>query len=189
MSIKAEKIAVLGLGNILLQDEGVGVHAIEAIRKDYAFPKNVRLIDGGTMGLDLISFIEGMDKVIIIDAVNFKKAPGTIAIIEDEDIPAFLSAKLSVHQIAFPDVLSALKLLGTMPAKMTLIGIQPEIIETGIEMSEAVNKKFDKLIRTVIEKLNEWGIEERRLKAEGKQKSLALSLQPEFLCVSQSRPK
>lgn len=156
---EAEKnIAVLGLGNILLQDEGVGVHAVERLRKDYIFPKNVRLIDGGTMGLDLLSFIEGMDKILIIDAVNIKKEPGTICIIEDEDIPSFLSAKLSVHQIAFPDVLSALKLMGTLPAKMTLIGIQPETIETGLGMSETVNKNFDKLVNTVKEKLNEWGV-------------------------------
>lgn len=162
-----EKIAVLGLGNILLQDEGIGVHALEALRKDYSFPKNVRLIDGGTMGLDLLAFIEGMDKALIIDAVNIQKEPGTIVTIEDEDIPSFLSAKLSVHQIAFPDVLSALKLLGTMPAKMTLVGIQPQSIETGLNMSEAVKKNFDRLIETVIQRLDEWGVKVTRRKADG----------------------
>lgn len=162
-----EKIAVLGLGNILLQDEGIGVHALEALRKDYSFPKNVRLIDGGTMGLDLLAFIEGMDKALIIDAVNIQKEPGTIVTIEDEDIPSFLSAKLSVHQIAFPDVLSALKLLGTMPAKITLVGIQPQSIETGLNMSEAVKKNFDRLIETVIQRLDEWGVKVTRRKADG----------------------
>ncbi|MBI3398122.1 MAG: HyaD/HybD family hydrogenase maturation endopeptidase [Deltaproteobacteria bacterium] len=154
-----EKIAILGLGNILLQDEGVGVHAIEALRKGFAFPKNVQLIDGGTMGIDLFSFIEGMDKILIIDAVNIKKEPGTIVTIEDKEIPSFPSAKLSVHQIAFPDVLSALKLQGRTPAKMALVGIQPESIETGLGMSEAVYKNFDRLIKTVLHRLNEWGVE------------------------------
>lgn len=154
-----EKIAILGLGNILLQDEGVGVHAVEALRKDYILPENVQLIDGGTMGLDLLSFIEGMDKILIIDAVNIKKKPGTIVTIEDEEIPAFISTKLSVHQIAFPDVLSALRLLGITPAKMTLIGIQPKNIDTGLTMSEAVNKNFDRLIQIVIKRVKEWGVE------------------------------
>lgn len=161
-----EKIAILGLGNILLQDEGIGVHAIEALRKDFKFPKNVQLIDGGTMGLDLISFIEGMDKILIIDAVNIKKEPGTIVVIEDEEIPSFISTKLSVHQIAFPDVLSALKLLGIKPATMTLVGIQPENIETGLNMSEAMNKSFDRLIKTVIKRLKEWGVEVKRKKSQ-----------------------
>lgn len=166
-----EQIVVLGLGNILLQDEGIGVHAVETLRKDYTFPKNIRLIDGGTMGLDLISFIEGMDKVLIIDAVNIQKEPGAIVIIEDEDIPSFLSAKLSVHQIAFPDVLSALKLLGTTPVKMTLAGIQPQTIETGLGMSEAVRKNFDRLIKTVIKRLKAWGVKIKYKMQKSKVKS------------------
>lgn len=153
-----EKIAILGLGNILLQDEGVGVHTIEAFKKDFIFPENVQLIDGGTMGLDLISFIEGMDKILIVDAVHIKKAPGTIVIIEDEEIPSFISAKLSVHQIAFPDVISALRLLGITPAKMTLVGIQPDNIGIGLDMSDVLKKNFKRLINTVMERLNEWGV-------------------------------
>ena len=154
-----DKIAVLGLGNILLQDEGVGVHATEALRKRYNFPQNVQLIDGGTMGLDLVGFIEGKDKILIIDAVNIKKAPGTIVTIEDEDIPSFISAKLSVHQIAFPDVIPALRLLGITPAKMTLVGIQPDNIGIGLDMSDVLKKNFKRLINTVMERLNEWGVE------------------------------
>ncbi|MBI5328891.1 MAG: HyaD/HybD family hydrogenase maturation endopeptidase [Deltaproteobacteria bacterium] len=154
-----EKIAVIGLGNILLQDEGAGVHVIETLRKDFDFPKNIQLIDGGTIGLNLLSFIEGMDKILIIDAVNIKKEPGTIVIIDDEDIPSFVSAKLSVHEIAFPDVFSVLKSLGIKPARMTLVGIQPESVDIGLNMSEAVNKKFDRLVNTVIERLNQWGVE------------------------------
>jgi hydrogenase maturation protease len=161
-----EKIAVLGLGNILLQDEGAGVHAIETLRKDFAFPKNIQLVDGGTIGLDLLSFIEGMDKILIIDAVNIKKKPGTIVIVDDENIPSLISAKLSVHEIAFPDVLSVLRLLGTKPARMTLIGIQPESIDAGFNMSEAVNKNFGRLVNTVIEKLNEWGVQVKRTKRD-----------------------
>ncbi len=165
MNMKAErKIAVLGLGNILLTDEGVGVHAIDALRRAFVFPGNVKLIDGGTMGLDLLPFLEGLDNLLIVDAVNIRKEAGTIVTIEDKDIPSFLSTKLSVHQIGFPDVLSAAKLMGIVPAKMSLIGIQPEKIETGIGLSKAVNERFGALLNTVVEKLQEWGVELSPLK-------------------------
>jgi hydrogenase maturation protease len=154
-----KKITVLGLGNILLRDEGVGVHAIEELRKAYDFPENVEIIDGGTMGLDLLPFIEDADKLLIVDAVNLKKAPGTIAIIEDSDIPAFVSTKLSIHQIGLPDVIYALKLMDLTPPRMTLIGIQPESLETGLGMSGAINSNFGQLLNAIIGKLNAWGVE------------------------------
>ncbi len=152
-------IAVLGVGNLLLRDEGVGVHAVEVLRRDYEFREQVILIDGGTMGLDLLPFIEGREKVLILDAVNLKKEPGSIEVIEDGDIPAFLSSKLSVHQIGLPDVLSAVKIMDMTPSRMTLIGIQPERIETGITLSEKVYKRFDDFLNAAIAKLKEWGVE------------------------------
>lgn len=154
-----KKITVLGLGNILLRDEGVGVHAIEELRKAYDFPENVEIIDGGTMGLDLLPFIEGADKLLIVDAVNLKKEPGTIAIIEDNGIPAFVSTKLSVHQIGLPDVIYALKLMDLTPPMMTLVGIQPGSFETGLGMSDAINSNFGQFLNAIISKLNEWGVE------------------------------
>lgn len=154
-------VAVLGLGNILLRDEGIGVRAVEALRERFQFPETVTLIDGGTMGLDLLPFIEGMEKVLIVDAADMKKAPGTIAIIEDDEIPSFVSTKLSIHQISFPDVVFAARLMGISPAKMSLIGIQPESLEPGLELSENIQMNFERLLETVTEKLREWGVELR----------------------------
>lgn len=156
-----KKIAILGLGNILLRDEGVGVHAIEALRKGYDFPENVELIDGGTMGLDLLPFIEGNEKLLVVDAVNLKEKPGTITVIMDGDIPALLSAKLSIHQIGLSDVLYALKLMDITPPKIALIGIQPENMDTGLSMSEALYMNFERLLHVIINKLTEWGVEIR----------------------------
>jgi len=86
------KFILIGLGNILLRDERVGVHAVEALRKNFDFPENVRLLDGGTLGLDLLPFIEGMEgmegMILFVDAVDLQKEPGTIAIIRDEDLPS-----------------------------------------------------------------------------------------------------
>jgi hydrogenase maturation protease len=153
------KIAVLGIGNLLLSDDGVGVHVIKKLQEEYEFPDSVELIDGGTKGLDLLPLFEGKDKILIVDAANFRKEPGTIDTVEGDKIPAFLSSKLSVHQIGLPDTLFAAKLMDITPAEMSLIGIQPKSMETGIELSEDIRDKMEPLIKKVLEKLNEWGVE------------------------------
>jgi hydrogenase maturation protease len=152
-------ICVLGIGNILLSDDGVGVHVINRLNKEYKFPKSIRLIDGGTKGLDLLPFFEGNDRVLIIDAVDFKKEPGTIHIIDGEKVKGFLSSKLSVHQIGLPDMLLAAQLMGIAPSRVCLIGIQPKSTETGIELSDEVKAQMGLLVEKVIQKLREWGIE------------------------------
>lgn len=152
------KIAVLGLGNILLEDDGVGVHALNKLKDKYEFPDHVSLIDGGTKGLDLLPFIEGLDRILIIDAANFKKEPGTIDTVEGDKIPAFLSSKLSVHQIGLPDMLFAAKLMEITPSEMCLIGIQPKTMGTAIEMSDEIKNKFQSLIDKVLLKLKDWGV-------------------------------
>jgi len=151
--------ALIGLGNILLRDEGIGVHAVRAIKDRYTFCPGVDVIDGGTLGLDLLPFFEDRDKILILDAVNFRKEPGYIGIIEDEDIPAVLSAKLSVHHIGLTDVLFAAKLLGIEPSGICLIGIQPQSLNTGLEMTELIGNKMEELITLSINKLKEWKIE------------------------------
>lgn len=155
-------IAVFGIGNILLSDDGVGVHAINRLQSDYEFPDTVELIDGGTKGLDLMPLFEGRDKILIIDAANFKKEPGTIDTIEGDKIPGFLSTKLSVHHIGLPDMLFVARLTGVTPREMCLIGIQPKSMETGTGLSDEVRKRFDFLIEKVLLKLKEWGVEVSR---------------------------
>ena len=152
-------IAVFGIGNILLSDDGVGVHVINKLNSEYCFPESVELIDGGTKGLDLMPLFEGRDKVLIIDAANFRKEPGTIGFIEGDKIPAFLGAKLSVHHIGLPDMLFVARLMNTTPREMCLIGIQPKSMETGTDLSEVVGEKLDAIVESVLEKLKDWGIE------------------------------
>jgi hydrogenase maturation protease len=154
-------IAVFGIGNILLSDDGVGVHAINKLKNEYEFPGSVDLIDGGTKGLDLLPLLEGRDKVLFVDAANFKKEPGTVATVIGDKIPAFLSQKLSVHQIGLPDMLFAARLMGITPPEVCLIGIQPKSMETGTELSEAVSIKMKDLVEKVLQKLKEWGIDVR----------------------------
>jgi hydrogenase maturation protease len=152
-------IAVFGIGNILLRDDGVGVHAVNRLKNEYEFPESLELIDGGTKGLDLLPLFENRDKVLIIDAANFKKEPGTIGTIKGDKIPSFLSSKLSVHQIGLPDMLFAAKLMEITPPEMCLIGIQPKSMETGTELSDDVSKKMDAFLDKILQKLKEWGVE------------------------------
>lgn len=152
-------IAVFGIGNILLSDDGIGVHVLNRLKEEYDLPGYVELIDGGTKGLDLLPLLEDRDKVLIIDAANFKKEAGTIDTVEGDKIPAFLSTKLSVHQIGLPDMLFAAKLMGIMPDEMCLIGIQPESMDTSTEMSDVVSKGMEPLLEKVLERLKAWGVE------------------------------
>jgi hydrogenase maturation protease len=151
--------AVLGLGNILLRDEGVGVRVVEAIRGRFTFSPDVEVIDGGTLGLDLLPLIEGKDQILIVDAVDFGKEPGYISLLTDDQIPAALAAKMSVHSIGLSDVLFAAKLLDITPGKLCLIGIQPESLEVGLDMTKCIGDKIDELVDLAIKKLREWKIE------------------------------
>jgi hydrogenase maturation protease len=153
--------ALLGLGNILLKDERLGVHVVTTIKERYDYPLELEIIDGGTLGLDLLPLFEQFDRVLIVDAVNFGREPGYIGILEDDQIPAVLFAKLSVHQIGLADLLSVAKLKGVMPSKVCLIGMQPDVIDFtfGLEMSDVVNANIEKVIDLTVDKLKEWKIE------------------------------
>ena len=153
------RAGILGVGNLLTGDDGVGVHVIRELKKRYRFPDNVRLIDGGTMGLDLLPFLEDIDRLIIIDAVNLKKPPGTIEIIDGERLPAILNSKLSVHQIGLSDLLFAIRMKELPLKEICLIGIQPESMETGIELSERIKAGINTLLNHALNKLREWGID------------------------------
>ncbi len=151
--------AVIGLGNILLRDEGVGVHVVNAVKKRYTCSPEVEFIDGGTLGLDLLPLIQGRKKVLLLDAINLGREPGSIGILNGDEIPSTISAKLSVHHIGLSDVLYAAKLLGNLPPSMRLIGIQPESIEVGLELTDRIRNKMEEMVSLTVNTLKEWDIE------------------------------
>ena len=153
------RISLIGLGNILLRDEGVGVHLIEALKRKIDFPENILLLDGGTMGLDLLPYMEGVEKILFIDALDLQKESGAIAILEDNDIPSFIMPKLSFHQVGLADLLFASKFKGVLPPKVTLLGIQPEKIEAGLTLSETLHCHLEDFLNIILEKLREWGVD------------------------------
>ena len=155
---KPQEILVLGLGNVLLQDEGIGVHVVTQIQHQYRFTPEIDILDGGTSGLDLLPEFYDRKAIIIVDAVEFKQEPGYIGLIKNDDILAQIQTKLSIHHLGLADVLSAARMVDKLPEEMVLVGIQPASMETVLELSEAVNKIVPRVIEAVLFLLGEWGI-------------------------------
>lgn len=151
------KTLVLGVGNRLMSDEGVGVHVIERLVAGYNIPEEVQILDGGTLGLDLLYYLEGVENLLIVDAAETGKEPGTIVRLEGEEVPAFMSIKISPHQIGVPDMLAAAKMKDLYPKRIVLLGIQPELITLGLDLSPALASKLELLTENVLSELRGWG--------------------------------
>lgn len=158
----AVKTLVLGVGNILLQDEGVGVQALERLRADYDVPPGVELIDGGVMGLDLLPCLDGVTHLLIIDAVESGQPAGTLIRLEGEAIRATLALKMSIHQVGLQEVLAAGTLQGMIPAHIVLWGMQPACFDWGTDLSAVVAAQLDPLVEAVAAELDDWGLPTRR---------------------------
>ena len=158
-----DRVLVLGLGNILLTDEGVGVHAVTALKKEYRFLPEIDFVDGGTMGLDLLPLFQDRDRILIIDAVDFNKPAGHIAALDCAAIPSVLNAKLSTHHIGLSDLLVASSFTRESPPGVRLVGIQPHSLAMGIGLSPEIGSRWDALLSVVISRLADWGIRSDRL--------------------------
>jgi len=152
------KIIVLGIGNLLLSDEGVGIKVIQDLVNNYEFPKEVEIVDGGVGSFSLLPYIESAQKLLVIDAIFGEKPPGTIYKLKDEEIPFQIFEKISLHEISFADILNLAKLRGKYPESIVIIGIEPESLEIGLELSKAVKKNYENLLKEVLLQLEEWGI-------------------------------
>lgn len=154
------RILVLGVGNILLTDEAIGVRIVEALEQRYELPEYVEVLDGGTAGMELLEMMADRDHLIIADAVVSKKrTPGTIMILRDEEVPTLFTNKISPHQLGLADVLSALRFTGEFPRKLTLVGVIPESLEPHIGMTATVEATIEPALQEVIAALRESGVE------------------------------
>lgn len=151
-------IGIIGVGNILMQDEGTGPKVAEFLRNNYTFDPEIEIIDGGTLGLDLLPYIEKYKKLIIVDVVDFDKEPGFIKILRGEEIPPYLKTKLSVHHVGVQDLIEVARLMGYMPEELVLAGIQPESIDLGLDLTPTVAGKLNELIEEILTILKNWGI-------------------------------
>lgn len=150
-------ILVLGLGNALMNDDALGVLAVERLQQEYRFPDGVKVVDGGTLGLDLLPFIEDADQLLIIDALEMKAEPGSVFRLEGEEVPRAFASKLSVHQMGLQDLLAVADLQGYAPRELVFWGVQPESIEMRMELSPSVAAAMDELIQSIVDELEKWG--------------------------------
>lgn len=153
-----KKISIIGIGNILMMDEGIGVHAVTSFPERYEIPGTVEIIDGGTQGLDLLPYLDGRDKVIVVDAVNFGRQPGAIAVIENDDVPAMIESKASLHHLGLADVLSVAKMTDALPGELCLIGIQPKTLDLGLDMTPEMGDSVPLIHEQIAAKLRLWEI-------------------------------
>ncbi len=149
---------VLGIGNMLLRDEGVGVRLVQQLLERYTQPEGVAILDGGTMGLDLMVAIEGVEQLLVIDAVQAHLAPGEHIRLYNDEIPSFLGRGISPHQIGLTDILSVARLRDILPRRVALLGVQPALVETGLELSPTIAAQMDTLEQVVLDMLREWGV-------------------------------
>jgi hydrogenase maturation protease len=152
------RILVLGLGNILLKDEGLGVRAVERLAARYRLPPEVQVMDGGVMGLDLLPHLEGVSHLLITDAVQIGRLPGSLVRLEGEAIPATLSLKMSMHQVGLQELLALAGFQGTLPEQVVLWGLEPASLEWGLELSAPVAAQIDALVDAAVGELRAWGV-------------------------------
>ncbi len=145
-----KKTLILGVGNYLLSDDGLSVHVLEQLQANNDFPEEIQIIDGGTCGLDLLQYLEGVTDLIIIDAIKTRNGqPGAIVRLEGDQIPAYLALKISPHDIGLPDLLATAKLRDLYPQHIVVLGIQPATLELGLDLSPQVSAQVNDLIRMI----------------------------------------
>jgi hydrogenase maturation protease len=151
-------ILVLGLGNTIMTDDGFGVEVVTRLSSRYYFQGPVHLLDGGTLGLDLLPYLEEVESLLIIDALDMRDEPGKIFRLEGEEVPRAFSSKLSVHQMGLQDLLAVAELQGHVPRNLVVWGAQPESIEMGTELTATLAATVEPVVTRVLEELQGWGV-------------------------------
>ncbi|HEY0857446.1 MAG TPA: HyaD/HybD family hydrogenase maturation endopeptidase [Albitalea sp.] len=154
----SRRVVILGIGNTILSDEGVGVHAAAALRERYALPAGVQVIDGGTAGMELLDDLADVDVLLVLDAVKARRAAGTVLCLSGAEVPVFFRSKLSPHQVSICDVLASLEFAGQAPRDLVLVGIEPESLELGLEMTPTVANRVPEMVKTAVAELAARGV-------------------------------
>ena len=148
---------VIGLGNPLMGDDGLGLTALARLHERWNVPREVELVDGGTWGMNLLPIIEDAERVLLIDAIDTGVTPGTEVVIALEQLPRYFATKISPHQVDLRDVLAVAELRGTLPQQMTAIGLQPAAVELSNELSDVLSGRLEDLVSSVVRLLGSWG--------------------------------
>jgi hydrogenase maturation protease len=150
-------VLVLGMGNLLLEDEGLGIRALELLQQRYEIPPGVELLDGGTTGMGLLDDLSRREHVLVLDACQTGDPPGTLIRLADDQVPVYFSMRISPHQLGLSDVLATLELSGEKPADVIVLGLVPHSLEMCLELSNVVAGKLDNLVEAAATELARLG--------------------------------
>jgi hydrogenase maturation protease len=146
-----DSLVVLGLGNVLMGDDGLGVRAIEMLAQRWRPGAATRVLDGGTLGLMLLPEVEAAHTLLVVDAVRTGGEPGSLARLEGAQVPASLDTRLSPHEMGLVDILVGATLTGRKPVRTLLLGIVPVAIEYGVRLSAKVKEALPRLVDCIAE--------------------------------------
>jgi hydrogenase maturation protease len=159
---------ILGLGNTLNRDEGLGVHAMKALEDRFqsvpgSLAPEVEFLDGGVLGLNLLPWVEESSHLLVLDAIDASRPPGTVLELKRDEIPLFTGIKVSDHQVTFQEVLGLASFRGHLPPFLHLVGLQPADISTGIDLSPIALSKLPELVARAAAVLSEWQLVARSM--------------------------
>jgi len=155
MEASADRTVVIGIGNTIHRDDGAGVHALRRLEADPRLPDNVKLVDGGTRGLELLADVHGCARLLLLDAIDVGEKPGTVIRMTANDLRG-LPGGASVHQLGLGDLLATLPLISDTPTEVVLLGIQPAETDWATDLSPAVEANLGELVEAAIEQLTLW---------------------------------
>jgi hydrogenase maturation protease len=155
------RLLVLGLGNVLCGDDGLGAVAVERLTERYEIPEGMSVLDGGTLGLSLLPYVEDAEKVILVDAINAEAPPGSFVRLEGDEVGPAVAGRLSVHQVGVADLLDAARWRGRLPEELVLLGLVPETLEVGLTRSARVEAGLPGLVGRVVDEAGRLGFDLR----------------------------
>ena len=153
------RLLILGLGNVLCGDDGLGVAALARLDRRYRLPERVEMLDGGTLGLSLLHHVRSADALLLVDAIRSDGPPGTLVRLEGDDVAPAVETRLSVHQIGVADLLDGLRWTDSSPSRIVLVGLVPESLELELGLSPAVERALDTLVEAVAKEVEHLGFE------------------------------
>jgi hydrogenase maturation protease len=145
------------MGNLLLEDEGLGIHALNILLQRFELPAEVECLDGGTSGMALIDDIGGREHVLVLDAVQTGAPPGTLVSLRGGEVPVYFGVKVTPHQLGLSDVLAHLELTGERPGSVSVLGLVPVSMEMSLQPSEQITGRLNSLVEAAVEELSAMG--------------------------------
>lgn len=143
------RAVLLGVGNILLTDEGVGVRAVERFGERYVLPEGVEILDGGTSAMEMLDELENLDLLVVVDCVRVGRPPASVVVLTGDEVPAFFRQRLSPHQVGLSDVFATMLLTGRAPQAIVVIGVQPVAIELSMSLTPEVEAVMPEVLDAI----------------------------------------